>query len=796
MGTFYCASTPFPSGFCNDRRWNHDIYAIDPDGTDRTQIISTSQTAEMDPNWSPDGTQIAFSTDGFRTNLTGVGVMDADGTNRRTLVPGGIRPDWSPDGTMLVYQDGDISVVNVATGAVVDKGWGHNDDVAFPDWSPDGATIAFNWGNGIRITDARAFTVPFSAGFSNPIHFFEHNCGQPAWSPDGTKLACVWDRSLPNFGGRYQEIGVITVATGAIEDVTRMFESDGQKRTLANPEWSPDGTTIAFVDLTGAPGTGHVRVVPAVFNASDPGGAVANAGPNLDFVNEFNNSEQFEFSEYATTISWKEGTPASPEEDPDPFPAPDAGGPYSGNEGADIALDATGSTGTGTLSYGWDTDGDGDFSDATGASPTVSFPDNGTYVVAVQVTDGNGSIATDTAEVTVSNVAPALSDVIGTMSDDGNAWLTGVIDDPGAADTLSARVDWGDGSPVEDATLIAFPDGMSFAAGHAYSAPGDYDVTVTAADHDEDSDSETVSLIRLPANDAPASNDLNADTEIGVPVEVTFEGNDPDGGPDPLTFEITQQPSNGSLLLVPDLLLSVGSSSAVYVPDQSFEGTDTFSYRATDGESASTPSTVTVRVAAPEEQPPGEGPPGPGPQPTVEPTVTPTTSPSPEPTIDPDVCTVRGTPGDDSLEGTTGADVICGGDGDDEITGFGGNDLLRGGAGNDILRGGRGDDVLRPHGGDDEVYGGPGSDVGRGRSGSDLMYGNGGADVLRGAGHDDSVSGGRGRDRVFGGSGGDRVLGGPGRDVIDGGPGGDFCDITAADRAVSCEIGRGNSNER
>ncbi|HEX9593211.1 MAG TPA: hypothetical protein VGB12_07695, partial [bacterium] len=60
-----------------------------------------------------------------------------------------------------------------------------------------------------------------------------------------------------------------------------------------------------------------------------------------------------------------------------PFPTADAGGPYTGNEGSPIALDASGTThpdyANTALSYAWDLDLDGAFDDATGRTPNVTI---------------------------------------------------------------------------------------------------------------------------------------------------------------------------------------------------------------------------------------------------------------------------------------------------------------------------------------------------------------------------------------------------------------------------------------
>lgn len=89
---------------------------------------STGGTSVVHPQYSPDGSRIAFCA--MDMPEAEVWVMDADGLNARQLTwEGGSRSSWSPDGTRLVYtrqiwddwdmgtfEDGVLWVVDVETG--------------------------------------------------------------------------------------------------------------------------------------------------------------------------------------------------------------------------------------------------------------------------------------------------------------------------------------------------------------------------------------------------------------------------------------------------------------------------------------------------------------------------------------------------------------------------------------------------------------------------------------------------------------------------------------------------------
>ncbi len=74
------------------------LWRINVDGSGLTQLTNLPGEAH-DPAWSPDGSTIAFTSEGD------LRLMDPDGTNIRTLSGPGWeeRPAWSPDGTRLAY---------------------------------------------------------------------------------------------------------------------------------------------------------------------------------------------------------------------------------------------------------------------------------------------------------------------------------------------------------------------------------------------------------------------------------------------------------------------------------------------------------------------------------------------------------------------------------------------------------------------------------------------------------------------------------------------------------------------
>ncbi len=136
---------------------------------------------------------------------------------------------------------------------------------------------------------------------------------------------------------------------------------------------------------------------------------------------------------------------------------------------------------------------------------------------------------------------------------------------------------------------------------------------------------------------------------------------------------------------------------------------------------------------------------------------------------------LAGLGGNDTAVGLGGNDTLDLGAGNDLGYGYAGNDTILGGAGNDTAYGSEGTDSLIGGIDNDLLVGGPDNDTAFGEAGHDLLFGEGGADVLNGADGDDVADGGDGNDAIdlgpgnnfgFAGAGLDTVTGGSGQDVL------------------------------
>jgi hypothetical protein len=89
-------------------------------------------------------------------------------------------------------------------------------------------------------------------------------------------------------------------------------------------------------------------------------------------------------------------------------PLANAGGPYAGQAGTAVAVNASGSTDpTGTITaYAWNW-GDGTSTQVTSAQTSHTYASAGTYTMTLTITDNAGATAAATAAATIASVAPS-----------------------------------------------------------------------------------------------------------------------------------------------------------------------------------------------------------------------------------------------------------------------------------------------------------------------------------------------------------------------------------------------------
>jgi tol-pal system beta propeller repeat protein TolB len=249
-----------------------DVWTMDASGAHRTRLTNT-HVSESAPQWSPDGTHIAYEAK--RRGQQALCVMDASGGGRRCPVPKRyVGPaSWSPDGSRLVYVGGGVVGPSWEIYTVEASGGGitrltHNRLGDFdPQWSPDGRSIAFSR-NQTRSGHSDDIYVMAADGGSQrrltESARFEEDA-HPRWSPDGSRLAFT----------RGEEGASVVYVVDLDGDETKLATGHAFQEPVA--AWSPDGALIAYagdgifvVDARG--GKEAVRVTAPALGDKSPKG--------------------------------------------------------------------------------------------------------------------------------------------------------------------------------------------------------------------------------------------------------------------------------------------------------------------------------------------------------------------------------------------------------------------------------------------------------------------------------------------------------------------------------------------
>ncbi len=221
------------------------VFVVNVDGTGLKEIAAGAM-----PSWSPDGQRITFCQ--YRPNR-GVWVMDADGTNQQLIDPDGWGSDWSPVGNEIAYGNYPAGYRAGANICIVDLDTGKRRQLLQAQryrsiywnlsWSPDGKYICFDGirrGGAEEIAivstegDERGFRVLLSREKDKQFKAIRHIV---AW--DGNA-----DRILVSMRGPGDKLPQLYTLDPKGERPPQRVPGQDPKRLNGDMAWAPDGKML------------------------------------------------------------------------------------------------------------------------------------------------------------------------------------------------------------------------------------------------------------------------------------------------------------------------------------------------------------------------------------------------------------------------------------------------------------------------------------------------------------------------------------------------------------------------
>ena len=246
------------------------LAVMDYDGAN-VQYLTDSSSIVLAPRFSPDGSQIVFTS--YATGFPRIYLMNTRDLSTRVLEeqPGSMTfaPRFAPDGKTVVFtldKDGnsDLYALNTGSGGLTQLTNAPSIETA-PSYSPDGSQITFE---SDRSGNQQIYVMPAGGGEPTRISSGKGRYAAPVWSPRGDFIAFT-----KIADGRFY-IGVIRPDGSDERLLTSSFLDE-------SPTWAPNGRVIMFtrqgegaagaaslysVDISGR----NLHQVPTPSAASDP----------------------------------------------------------------------------------------------------------------------------------------------------------------------------------------------------------------------------------------------------------------------------------------------------------------------------------------------------------------------------------------------------------------------------------------------------------------------------------------------------------------------------------------------
>jgi Tol biopolymer transport system component len=263
---------------------NWELFRVQADGSQPTNLTKTPQINELYPHVCPDGTKVLFSVDEGEGEATvrSVWYMNLDGSERTLVAHHARDACWKGDGTAIAYLPDEFEkfhVIDYATKGLMIYDVQTRQHRPHPNsdlhhlynicWSPDGrwfvATVHAGMGHGHAI-------LAFPADGTRVYNLNIPGC-RPDLSPDGKKIC---------WGASDFELYVADLdLTGDEPKLTqrRVVAKSLKPTKIYHADWSPDGKYITF---SSGPAVKRLGVVCEIVGVPAPGWNIGVADANGD----------------------------------------------------------------------------------------------------------------------------------------------------------------------------------------------------------------------------------------------------------------------------------------------------------------------------------------------------------------------------------------------------------------------------------------------------------------------------------------------------------------------------------
>jgi Tol biopolymer transport system component len=219
-----------PSEMYSENYGTYQLYF----STDIDTPLTDDSGNYLNPRWSPDGEQIAYSYNGEH-----IEVMRQDGTERRILTSGRGEhsPAWSPDGSTIAYaSSSDDAIYSMSADGKDVRLIQAGVDARSLQFSPDGTRLMFT---SKHEGYDRIYIVPAMGGAMQLLFDDAGSYWDATWSPDGRTIAYISHDGIfltEDEGRTSRKLEITGYMSFTLDDGFSAFYLD----------WSPDGSKLAF----------------------------------------------------------------------------------------------------------------------------------------------------------------------------------------------------------------------------------------------------------------------------------------------------------------------------------------------------------------------------------------------------------------------------------------------------------------------------------------------------------------------------------------------------------------------